>query len=144
MIMAQNEERNKLDELERWDQAVFKPNRLPTPSYFEHETFAQQQKRLMEKTRHLVSEELQNVRKDDMFGSALNHVAKQHFEEARSEALRPTKVPEGELRETVSYDQSGRPQYSYWGSPRVWMDHLSAPKKQLVGINTPGLSFQKV
>jgi hypothetical protein len=78
--MVHNEERNKLDDLERWDQAVFKPNRLPTPSYFEHETFAQQQKRLMEKTRHLVSEELQNVKKDDMFGSALNHVAKQHFE----------------------------------------------------------------
>jgi hypothetical protein len=142
--MAWNEEQRKTETLEKWDQAVFKPNRIPTPSYFDHETFDQQRKRLMNKARPLVSEELQKVRTDDVFGTALDHVAQQYFESAAAESVRPTKVPEGTLKEVISYDAAGRPSYTYWGSPRVWMDNFSVPKKLLVGINTPGLSFQKV
>jgi hypothetical protein len=141
--MAWNEEQRKTETLERWDQAVFKPNRVPTPSYFDHETFDQQRKRLMNKARPLVSEELQKVRTDDIFGTALDHVAQQYFESAASEAVRPTKIPEGELKQITKYDQAGRPFYEFYGSPRSWLDNFAAPKKQLVSI-MDNRHFQKV
>jgi hypothetical protein len=141
--MAWQDEQRKVNEIERWDQAVFKPNRMPTPSYFDHESFDGQRKRLMNKARPLVSEELQKVRTDDAFGSALEHVAQQFFESAASEAKRPTKIPEGELREVTKYDATGRPFFEYYGSPSAWMKNFTAEKKFLKSI-IDNRSFQKV
>ena len=138
------DEQRKFNNIEQWAQTALKPLNIPTPMYIEGEKLDQQRKRIMNKVRPFVSDALQQVKTDDVFGTALDHYEKQFMESARSEALRPTKVPEGELREVVSHDQSGRPMYSYFGSPRAWMDHFAAPKKLLVGINTPGLNFQKI
>jgi hypothetical protein len=128
------DEQRKVDEIERWDQAVFKPNRLPTPSYFEHESLDQQRKRLMNRTRPLVSAALQEIRTDDVFGTALDHVAQQYFESAAQEAARPSKVPEGELKQITRYDQSGRPFYENFGSPSAWMSMFMGDKKRLISI----------
>ena len=76
-------------------------------------------------------------------GSAFDVLEKQIKADAQREADHPTQIPEGTLKERVSYDQAGRPSYSYFGSPRVWMDHFAPPKKMLVGIRA-NLPFQKV
>lgn len=77
-------------------------------------------------------------------GSAFDVLEKQIKADAQREALHPTQIPDGELRERVSYDQAGRPSYTYYGSPRAWLDNFATPKKFLVGINTPALNFHKV
>jgi hypothetical protein len=138
-----SDEQRKVDEIERWDQAVFRPNRIPTPSYLEHESYDQQRKRLINKVRPLVSEDLQKVRTDDVFGTALDHVAQQFLASATAEARRPTKIPEGTLKEVVSYDQAGRPSYTYFGSPSAWMNEFSGDKKYVAGI-MDNRSFHKV
>ena len=86
----------------------------------------------------------QNVKVDDARGSAFDLLERQIYDDAKREAKHPTQIPEGTLREVTSYDAAGRPRYSYFGSPRVWMDNFSSPKKKLIGIRAPGLNFQKV
>jgi hypothetical protein len=75
-------------------------------------------------------------------GSAFDVLEKQIRQDAQREALHPT-VPEGELKQVTRYDASGRPYYDFFGSPRVWMDNFSAPKKRLIGIRDDR-SWQKV
>ena len=138
MSWNQRDEQTKVAEIERWDQHIFKPHRWPTPSYLEHENMAQLQKRLINRVRPLVSEELQKVKTDDLFNSSLTHVAQQFFESAANEAIRPTKVPEGQLREVVSYDAAGRPSSSFYGSPRAWLNQFCSTPKRLAGIMHKG------
>jgi hypothetical protein len=76
-------------------------------------------------------------------GDAYKLMKEQIKADALKEARHPTQIPDGELREVVSHDQAGRPTYSYFGSPRAWMDNFATPKKMLVGIRS-NLSFQKV
>jgi hypothetical protein len=76
-------------------------------------------------------------------GSAFDVLEKQIKADAEREAEHPTQIPEGTLKERVTYDQAGRPSYSYYGSPRVWMDTFATPKKFLVGIRA-NLPFQRV
>lgn len=129
-----SDEQRKVNEIERWDQAVFKPNRMPTPSYFDHESIDGLRKRLINKSRPFVSEELQKIKTDDAFGTALDHVAQQFFELAAKEAQHPSKIPEGELREVTKYDQAGRPYNEYYGSPSAWMKDFTGDKKYLKSI----------
>jgi hypothetical protein len=131
------DEQRKINEIERWDQAVFRPHRMPTPSYIDHESLDGLTKRLINKSRHLVSEDLQKVKTNDVFGSALDHFAKQFFDSAAQEAVRPSKVPDGSLKEITKYDQSGRPFYEYYGSPKSWLADFSHPRKKLLGIINP-------
>jgi hypothetical protein len=137
------DEQRKFNNIEQWAQTALKPLNIPTPAYIEGEKLDQQRKRIMNKVRPFVSNALQQVKTDDVFGSALDHYEKQFMESARAEALRPTKIPDGELREVISHDQSGRPMYSYYGSPRAWMNNFASPKKQLVGIRA-NLPFQEI
>jgi hypothetical protein len=76
-------------------------------------------------------------------GSAFEVLERQIKSDAQREAHRPTQIPEGELRERVSYDQANRPSYTYYGSPRAWLDQFAAPKKYLAGI-IDNRSWQKV
>ena len=76
-------------------------------------------------------------------GSAFDVLEKQIKTDAQKEADHPTQIPDGTLKERVTYDQAGRPSYSYFGSPRVWMDTFAPPKKQLVSI-MDNRSFHKV
>jgi hypothetical protein len=76
-------------------------------------------------------------------GSAFDVLEKQIKADAEREAHHPTMIPDGTLKEIVSYDQAGRPSYSYFGSPRAWMDNFSAPRKKLVSIRDDR-TWQKV
>jgi hypothetical protein len=132
----------KTNHFDQWNPTL-KAQNIPTPAFIEAEPLDAQRKRFMEKVRPFVSDDLQKVKTDDIFGSALDHLEKQFMESAAAEARAPTRVQEGKLKEVVSYDQSGRPSYTYWGSPSVWMNAFAAPKKKLTGINA-SLNFQKV
>jgi hypothetical protein len=76
-------------------------------------------------------------------GSAFDVLEKQIKADAQREALHPTQIPEGELRQITRYDQSGRPFYEFKGSPRAWMDNFAPPKRMVVGI-MDNRHFQKV
>ena len=132
---AQDEQR-KFDNIEQWTQNVFRPLGIPAPAYIEGEQFDQQRKRLMEKARPFVSDELQQIKKDDVSGTGLNHLEKQFMESAAAEATKPTKVPEGELKQVVRYDQAGRVSYEFFGKPSVWLSQFAPDRRRLVGVRT--------
>jgi hypothetical protein len=127
----------------KWDEAVFGPSGRPTPRYLDTDNNDHYRKRLMDAARPLVSEELQKVRTQDLYGSTLEHFEQQYFESAKAEAQRPTNIPDGTLKEVTKYDQSGRPFYEYFGSPRAWIDTFAGPKKRLIGIRDDR-NWQKV
>jgi hypothetical protein len=138
-----SDEETKVNKIDDWAQTVFKPHRIPTPAYIEGEKFEQLQRRMMNKARPLVSDELQQIKTDEVFGTALNHLEKQFMESARAEAIRPTRVPKGTLKEVVTYDASGRPSYSYFGKCSTWLSDFTYPKKKLLGIRGDGTKFVK-
>src|ERR1700733_9093893 len=55
-------------------------------------------------------------------GTSFNLIEKQIYDEARRETIRPTTIPDGEMRELTKYDTSGRPFSEFHGSPRAWLD----------------------
>ena len=86
------DEQRKLNVAAQWDEFVFRPHNIPTPRYLEGENTDSYRKRLMEKARPFVSADLQHVRTDDIFGSALNDYEKRFMQSATAEAARPTTV----------------------------------------------------
>jgi hypothetical protein len=85
-----------------------------------------------------------DVKLDDARGTAFDLLERQIFDDARREARHPTNIPDGELRQVISHDETGRPSYSFYGSPRAWMNNFAAPRKQLVGIMSPGVRYVEV
>jgi hypothetical protein len=127
-------EQRKFDNIEQWTQNVFGPLGVPGPAYIEGERLDQQRKRIIEKARPFVSEELQQIKNDDVSGTGLNHLEKQFMQSAAQEAVRPTKVPDGELREVKKYDQSGRPFYEFYGKASAWLKDFAPDRKRVIGI----------
>jgi hypothetical protein len=79
------------------------------------------------------------VKIDDARGTAFDLLEKQIFDDARQEAIRPTNIPDGELREVRRYDETGRPFYEFHGKPSSWMAQFTnGTRKRLVGIFSPG------
>ena len=76
-------------------------------------------------------------------GDAYKLLKEQIYADARQEARHPSQIPEGQLRQVTNYDASGRPFYTFYGSPSVWMSQFSLPKKRVVSI-MDSRSFQKV
>lgn len=124
---------------------VLKSLNIPPPALIENETLIQQQKRIMEKLRPFVAPDLQQIRNDDAFGTAHQDNYRRFLESAAQEAIRPSKVPEGELKEITRYDVSGRPYYEFYGSCGAWLRNFSGDRRKLAGIYNPDLGkFQKV
>jgi hypothetical protein len=144
MAYPDSDERRKLEKIEQFDQTIFRPNRVPTPSYIVGESFDPLRKRLLSKARQFVDAELQKVSTDSAFGTALDHIERQYLESAAAELRRPTQIPEGELREIKREDATGRQFSDFYGSPRAWMDMFGAPKRRLAAIYAPTGSFTKV
>jgi len=115
---------------------VLRPFKQFAPRYMEGETLAGYQKRLAGRVQqHAPS--MKNVNLRESVGTAFNLIEKQIYEEARREAVRPTTIPEGEMRELTKYDATGRPFIEWHGSPKAWMDDFSnGAKRRLVGIRT--------
>jgi hypothetical protein len=148
MIMAYHSqtERDELNDQTRrkWDEDVFGPSGRPTPRYLDTDNNDHFRKRLMDAARPLVSAELQKVKTQDLYGSALDHYESEYLKSAKAEAQRPTNIPAGELRQVTKRDAGGRPYYEYFGSAGAWMRDFGQEKKRLAGIYAPGLDFKKV
>jgi hypothetical protein len=128
---------------ERWHENVYMPRGAPTPDFLERENNDHYRKRLMDRARPFVATDLQEVKVDDLYGSALDHYEKRYLESAAAEAQRPTNIPEGQLKRVTKYDQAGRPFYEFYGSPSVWLSDFTGPRERLISIKND-LSFQKI
>ena len=76
----------------------------------------------------------EEVKVDSLYGANRELVVNQIYNSAAAEAYRPTRIPEGELRQITRRDATGRPYQEFFGSPRAWLDNFSSPKKMLVSI----------
>ena len=85
----------------------------------------------------------EDIKVDTLYGTNRELVVNQIYNAAAAEAHRPTKIPDGELRQVTRYDQAGRPSYEFFGSPSAWLKDFAMPKKRLVGIKD-NRSFQKM
>ena len=128
---------------DKWNEGVFRPRGARAPEFLDKEPIDHYRKRLMTKAAPFVAADLQEVKTDHLYGSALDHYEQKYLESAAAEAARPTNVPEGTLKQVTKYDQAGRPFYEYFGSPSAWMNDFSGDKKYLKSIRD-NRSFQKV
>lgn len=115
---------------------LLKPFNQFAPRYMEGETVDGYRKRLASRVQqHAPS--MQNINLRESIGTAFNLIEKQIFDEARREAVRPTRIPDGEMRELTKYDATGRPFIEFHGSPKAWLgDFANGAKRRLVGIRT--------
>jgi hypothetical protein len=117
------------------DEAL-KPFKQFAPRYMEGETVDGYRKRLAGRVeQHAPS--LKDINLRESVGTAFNLIEKQIYDEARREAVRPSNIPDGEMREVTKYDATGRPFLEFHGHPSNWMDQFSnGAKRKLVGIRT--------
>jgi hypothetical protein len=115
---------------------LLKPFNQFAPRYMEGETVDGYRKRLASRVQqHAPS--MQNINLRESVGTAFNLIEKQIYDEARREAVRPTTIPDGEMRELTKYDATGRPFLEFHGSPKAWInDFANGAKKRLAGIRT--------
>jgi hypothetical protein len=141
--MAWDTETEKYQIHDKWNDKVFRPRGTRAPEFLDKEPIDHYKKRLMTKAAPFVASDLQEVKVDHLYGSALNHYEQRYLESAAAEAARPTNVPEGSLKQVTKYDQSGRPYYEFFGSPSAWMNDFSGEKRYLKRIRDDR-HFQKV
>jgi hypothetical protein len=117
-------------------EGYFKPYKQNVPGYMEGETPAGYRRRLATNLQqHTPS--LKNINLRESVGSAFNLIEKQIYDEAQREAIRPTTIPKGEMRELTKYDATGRPFIEFHGHPSAWMDDFTnGAKRRLIGIRT--------
>jgi hypothetical protein len=115
---------------------LLKPFNRSAPRYMEGETADGYRKRLAGRIQeHAPSMKDINLR--ESIGTAFSLIEKQIYDEARREAVRPTNIPAGEMRELTKYDATGRPFQEFHGHPSNWMDQFTnGAKRRLVGIRT--------
>jgi hypothetical protein len=115
---------------------LLKPFNQSAPRYMEGETADGYRKRLASRVQqHAPSMKGINLR--ESIGTAFQLIEKQIYDEARREAVRPTTIPEGEMRELKRYDATGRPFLEFHGHPSAWLgDFSNGAKRKLAGIRT--------
>jgi hypothetical protein len=115
---------------------LLKPFNQFAPRYMEGETVDGYRKRLAGRVQqHAPS--MQNVNLRESIGTAFDLIERQIYDEARREAVRPTTIPDGEMRELKKYDATGRPFLEFHGSPKSWLgDFSNGAKRRLVSIRT--------
>jgi hypothetical protein len=122
--------------LHEYADTLLKPFNQYAPRYMEGETLAGYRKRLAGRIQqHAPSMKDINLR--ESVGTAFNLIEKQIYDEARREAVRPTTIPDGEMRELKRYDDTGRPFLEFHGHPKAWLgDFSNGAKRKLAGIRT--------
>jgi hypothetical protein len=105
------------------------------PRAMEGETVQSYRKRMAAKLQSHAPN-MKDINLREATGSAFDLIEKQIYDEARREAVRPTTVPDGELREVKEMDATGRATSKFFGRPSSWMSQFSGGKKRVVGIRT--------
>jgi hypothetical protein len=115
---------------------VLKPFNQSAPRYMEGETADGYRKRLASRVQQHAPA-MKDINLRESIGTAFNLIEKQIYDEARREAVRPTTIPDGEMRQLTKYDATGRPFLEFHGSPKAWLgDFSNGAKRRLVGIRT--------
>lgn len=112
---------------------ILKAQNQSAPRWLEGETHMGYRRRLAEKIQPHAPN-CQDFKLAEAQGSAFEALERQIYDDARREADRPTKVPEGELKQVTRYDQSGRPYYEWYGKPSVWLNDFHPGRKKVAGI----------
>ena len=107
------------------------------PRSLEGETVAQYGRRMAAKVQQHAPN-YKDVNINEAMGSAFELIERPIYDDARREAARPTMIPDGELREVKTPDESGRLMSTFYGRPSSWMNTFStgAANKRLAGIRT--------
>jgi hypothetical protein len=114
----------KIAEIQEQADDVLRPFHKSAPRSVEGETENSYRKRLAARIQqHAPS--MQNINLRESTGSAFDLIEKQIYAEARREAVRPTTIPDGEMRELRKFDETGRSFIEWHGSPKAWMDDYS-------------------
>jgi hypothetical protein len=115
---------------------LLRPFNQYAPRYMEGETLNSYDKRLTARVQQYAPS-MKDINLREATGSAFKLLQNQIYDEARREAVRPTTIPKGEMRELTKYDATGRPFLEFHGSPKSWMDDFAnGAKRKLVGIRT--------
>jgi hypothetical protein len=141
--MQWDTETEKYQIYDKWNDGVFRPRNARAPEFLDKEPIDHYRKRLMTKAAPFVAADLQEVKTDHLYGSALDHYEQRYFESAAAETARPTNVPNGTLKQVTKYDATGRPFYEFYGSASAWMNDFGGDKKYVKSIMDTR-SFHKV
>jgi hypothetical protein len=136
------EERHYVEE-QATAHATLSPFKRAAPPPLQGEQLDQYERRLTYEVQK-VAPNFKDINLYDAKGDAFKLLKKQVYDDAKQEARRPTQIPEGTLREVVSYDQAGRPSYTYFGSPKSWMNDFAPEKKFVKSILDTRSGWQKV
>jgi hypothetical protein len=101
-------------------QAHLEPFSIPTPKPFPEENGDQYEERVLPLLQKQTPG-FKDLKVSDSFGSARKLIVNQIYEAAEREARAPTNIPEGELRQVIRYDATGRPFYEFYGKCNSWM-----------------------
>lgn len=71
-------------------------------------------------------------------GAAFDEIEKHIYNDAMVTARSPADVPDGNLREIISTDSTGRRISSFVGQPNAWMGEMSGHRRRLAGIRNKG------
>lgn len=113
---------------------IFRAHGRPLPQPMEIENPQAYRRRLAETVQKDLAPNCRDFNIRHSTGTAFDVLERQVRSDALREAHHPTNVPDGQLKEVVKYDASGRPFYTYFGKPSVWLSQFSPPLKRLVGI----------
>ena len=126
--------KDMMDAQERYDALLRLKNQV-APRPLEGETLYGYKRKMAERLQSMAPN-CQDFKITEAHGSAFDTLEKQIYNDAMKEALNPTQIPEGELRQVTHRDEAGRPSYTFHGRPSTWMSQFSSGKKRLVGIRT--------
>jgi hypothetical protein len=118
-------------------------SRAPAPKL--HESDSDYMVRIGEQACCYGPEERKHIDRRKLFGPALTEFVRQDLQIAAAEAHTPNhSLKDGELREVIKEDGSGRPIYEFYSKtgPSTWMDSFKEPVMRYVsggskGIRTP-------
>jgi hypothetical protein len=126
---SQTDEDDKVQVGVEYDE-IFRARGRPLPRALEVETSTAYRRRLAETVQKDLAPNCKDFDIRQSTGSAFNALEKQIRADAQREALRPTDIAEGTLKEVTRFDQSGRPFYEFFGSPKSWMRNFEPDDKR--------------
>jgi hypothetical protein len=86
--MAWDTDTEKYEIQEKWQEKLFRPRGTRAPEFLDKEPVDHYRKRLMTKAAPFVAADLQEVKTDHLYGSALDHYEQRYFESAAAEVKR--------------------------------------------------------
>jgi hypothetical protein len=130
------QEEQRLWEVQRRNEEWYNLKGAHAPPFLNNEKLDQFQRRYIDDMKPHTRNH-RDVNPYEVGGSMLPRLLEEVRADAIAEALRPSMVPEGELREVTKTDATGRKIIEWFGSPKTWMSQFAnSTKKRLVGIRT--------